>query len=60
MADKDTAYFKERDSKMDQIAPLCRRGKPEELSGLLVYLSSDVSSFVTGQVFVIDGGWTAH
>lgn len=39
--------------------PLGRRGEASELKGLIVYLASDASSFVTGQVFVQDGGWSA-
>ncbi len=39
--------------------PMGRRGRPEELQGLAVYLASDASSYVTGQVFTQDGGWTA-
>jgi 3-oxoacyl-[acyl-carrier protein] reductase len=39
--------------------PMGRRGQPEELSGLCVYLASDASSFVTGQVIAHDGGWTS-
>ena len=35
-----------------------RTGKPEELKGLLLYLASDASSFVTGQIIAHDGGWT--
>ncbi len=39
--------------------PLNRIGKPEELQGIIVYLSSDSSSFTTGQNIAVDGGWTA-
>jgi NAD(P)-dependent dehydrogenase (short-subunit alcohol dehydrogenase family) len=41
------------------MTPMGRTGDPSELAGLLVYLASDASSFVTGQVFAHDGGWTA-
>jgi NAD(P)-dependent dehydrogenase (short-subunit alcohol dehydrogenase family) len=39
--------------------PMGRRGRPEELQGLAIYLASDASRYVTGQVFTQDGGWTA-
>jgi NAD(P)-dependent dehydrogenase (short-subunit alcohol dehydrogenase family) len=39
--------------------PMARAGKAGELDGALVYLASDASSFVTGQVLAVDGGWTA-
>ena len=35
-----------------------RWGKPEDLAGIIEYLFSDKSSYVTGQDFIIDGGWT--
>jgi 2-keto-3-deoxy-L-fuconate dehydrogenase len=35
-----------------------RLGKPEEIADLALYLASDESSFTTGQIFLIDGGWT--
>ena len=38
--------------------PMGRVGKPEEIAALAIYLASDESSFTTGQVHVIDGGWT--
>ncbi len=38
---------------------LGRIGQPEDLKGVVALLSSDASSYVTGQNFIIDGGWTA-
>lgn len=35
-----------------------RYARPEELGPSVVYLASDASSFVTGSVLVIDGGYT--
>ena len=42
-----------------QPIPLGRMGKPEEIVYLSLYLASDESSWVTGSVFSIDGGWVA-
>ena len=38
--------------------PLGRMANEEDLKGIIAYLSSDLSSYVTGQNIVIDGGWT--
>jgi 2-keto-3-deoxy-L-fuconate dehydrogenase len=38
--------------------PMGRMAMPEEIAALVVYLASDEAAFVTGQTFVIDGGWT--
>ena len=39
--------------------PMHRVGKPEEVSELVLFLVSDKSSYMTGSVVVIDGGWLA-
>ncbi|WP_053352322.1 SDR family oxidoreductase [Leucobacter musarum] len=39
--------------------PLGRMGDPGDLHGLVVFLASDASSYVTAQSIVIDGGYTA-
>lgn len=37
-----------------------RRGYADDLAGTFVYLASDDSAFVTGQVITVDGGWVHH
>ena len=39
--------------------PLGRLGQPEDIAGLAIYLASDESSWVTGTVFPVDGGYLA-
>jgi len=39
--------------------PMHRVGKPEEVSNLVLFLASDVSSYMTGSNVIIDGGWLA-
>ncbi|HEY9373010.1 glucose 1-dehydrogenase [Streptomyces sp.] len=41
------------------LVPLGRIGKPEEVAALALFLTSDDSAYITGQPFVIDGGWLA-
>ena len=51
---------KERYTEIVSRIPMGRWGNPEELGGIALYLVSDASSYVTGQTFVIDGGWLAY
>jgi gluconate 5-dehydrogenase len=39
--------------------PLGRWGTPDDFEGIAVFLASDASRFVTGQIVYIDGGWLA-
>jgi NAD(P)-dependent dehydrogenase (short-subunit alcohol dehydrogenase family) len=39
---------------------LKRRGTPDDIGRLMVFLASDASAFITGQMIEIDGGWVMH
>lgn len=38
--------------------PMGRWGQPQELEGIVVFLASRASDFITGQTIFVDGGWT--
>jgi NAD(P)-dependent dehydrogenase (short-subunit alcohol dehydrogenase family) len=46
-------------ARIERHTPLRRRGTVDELDGALLFLAGSASSYVTGQVIAIDGGWTA-
>lgn len=41
------------------LTPMKRPGTPEELDGIVLYLASEASTFTTGGVFLVDGGYSA-
>jgi NAD(P)-dependent dehydrogenase (short-subunit alcohol dehydrogenase family) len=46
-------------AKIRSRTPLARPGNPDELDGVVLFLVSSASSYMTGQVVVVDGGYTA-
>ncbi|GAA3488915.1 glucose 1-dehydrogenase [Streptomyces cremeus] len=42
-----------------KLVPLGRIGRPREVAALALFLTSEDSSYITGQPFVVDGGWLA-
>jgi NAD(P)-dependent dehydrogenase (short-subunit alcohol dehydrogenase family) len=59
------AYEQHGGGDMDELAvqdgvPMARYGSPEEIAGPLVFLLSDLSSFMTGQCLIVDGGTHAR
>src|SRR6516162_7851784 len=65
LADRVAAQAARRQVSVDEVRkafierqPMKRLGKPAEIAALAVYLACDESAFTTGQVHIIDGGWS--
>jgi NAD(P)-dependent dehydrogenase (short-subunit alcohol dehydrogenase family) len=58
--DKETGNFSVRGQKIVNNTPMGKFGEPEDLQGATLFLLSDVSSFITGIVIPVDGGYSAY
>jgi NAD(P)-dependent dehydrogenase (short-subunit alcohol dehydrogenase family) len=58
--DEKTGEPTARSRKIINSTPMERYGSPEELTGTLLYLASDLSKFVTGIIIPVDGGFSAY
>jgi len=47
----------ELDAEVTERTPLRRRGRPEEIAAPVVFLASDASSFISGHIMPVDGGY---
>jgi len=54
----ETEEIEEFSKQYSQHVPMKRMMKPQELFGVIDFLCSENSSYTTGAIFVIDGGWT--
>ena len=59
LTEPESGALTERGQKIIDHTPLARFGKPEDLTGALLWLLSPASRFVTGAVIPVDGGFTA-
>lgn len=60
LTDEKTGDFTPRGKSVIDHTPMGRFGDPSDLIGALVWLASDASSFVTGIVIPVDGGFSAY
>lgn len=57
--DEKTGNFSPRGQKIVDNTPMGKFGEPEDLQGATLFLISDISSFITGIVIPVDGGYSA-
>src|SRR6266511_6359074 len=57
--DMNTALIKDEERQKGILAriPAGRWGKPEDFQGIVIFLASPASSYISGEVICVDGGW---
>jgi len=58
--DEKTGGYSPRGNKIVSSTPMGKFGEPEDLQGTTLFLLSDISSFITGIVIPVDGGYSAY
>lgn len=60
MIDRFTGKSNEVEKQFENMEPVGRLGRPEEVAETVIWLCSDAASFITGDAIPVDGGWTAQ
>ena len=60
LTDESTGELTPRGHKIIASTPMGKFGNPEDISGTLLFLLSDLSEFITGVVVPVDGGYSAY
>lgn len=60
LTDEKTGELSARGKKIIASTPMGKFGQPEDLNGAMLYLLSDMASFITGIVVPVDGGFSAY
>jgi len=58
--DEKTGGYSPRGNKIVSNTPMGKFGEPEDLQGATLFLLSDISSFITGIIIPVDGGYSAY
>jgi NAD(P)-dependent dehydrogenase (short-subunit alcohol dehydrogenase family) len=60
LTDEKTGNLTERGKKIISLTPMQRFGSADELRGIVLFLLSDYSKFITGTIIPVDGGFSAY
>lgn len=60
LTDRETGQRTARGNKIIANTPMGKYGNPEDLQGAVLFLLSDASSFITGIILPVDGGYSAY